>query len=189
MKQTSWDMSGFLCGETVATVICTNVRENFAAKSARQNFAAAKTQGRWLISSHTGHQNHSIILIFHLPSKCFDTSNVYHYILNRSRCGETSKQDAMERTHCAETHGLLEAHPSCFPLFLSTRIVRLYFLIFPWKRRSFSFHLWAFFYLLLQPEAKTNQERATKFAETNHQTTTFSLLLLILSFFLPFFTP
>ena len=35
-------------------------------------------------------------------------------IKKRSRCGETSKQDAMEITHCAEMHGLLEAPPPCF---------------------------------------------------------------------------
>ena len=44
-------MSGFLCGESVAT-ICTNVLGNFAAKSGKPNLAAAKRQDGCLLSSH-----------------------------------------------------------------------------------------------------------------------------------------
>ena len=56
-----------------ATVTCTNVWENFAAKSAKPNFAATKRLGGWLISYHSGHENHCIVIIFHYLSKCFDT--------------------------------------------------------------------------------------------------------------------
>ena len=42
MKQTSWSMSGFLCGEKIATKTCTKLWETFAANISEQNFAVAK---------------------------------------------------------------------------------------------------------------------------------------------------
>ena len=55
-------------------------------------------------------QNLHFTLLFHVFRHVLYISS---YLENRSRCGETSKEILMEITHCAETHGLLEAPAPC----------------------------------------------------------------------------
>ena len=108
-------MSGFLCGEKIATKTCTKLWETFAANISEQNFAVAKEKN---IASF-----HATLAIeisakpsfyITLPRVLTRTLYISSYLENRSRCGETSKEILMEITQCAETHGLLEASAPCF---------------------------------------------------------------------------
>ena len=52
MRQTSWNVSGFLCGEEIATTTCTNVWETFAAKAAESKTSATQKKKRTAVFSN-----------------------------------------------------------------------------------------------------------------------------------------